>query len=62
MRSLGRLAQNLDDLRSLVQRLIAKGMRIEFLEEHLVFTSEDSPMANLMSPRPWAPSPNSNAR
>jgi hypothetical protein len=46
--SMDRLARNLDDLRSLVQKLTNKGVRIEFLKEPLVFTGEDSPMANLM--------------
>jgi DNA invertase Pin-like site-specific DNA recombinase len=46
--SMDRLARNLDDLRSLVQKLTRKGVRIEFVKEHLVFTGEDSPMANLM--------------
>jgi DNA invertase Pin-like site-specific DNA recombinase len=43
-----RLARNLDDLRALVQRLTRKGVRVEFVKEHLLFTGEDSPMANLM--------------
>jgi DNA invertase Pin-like site-specific DNA recombinase len=42
-----RLARNLDDLR-LVQGLTRKGVRVEFVKESLVFTGEDSPMANLM--------------
>jgi DNA invertase Pin-like site-specific DNA recombinase len=46
--SMDRLARNLDDLRSLVQKLTAKGVRVEFVKEGLVFTGEDSPMANLM--------------
>jgi DNA invertase Pin-like site-specific DNA recombinase len=46
--SMDRLARNLDDLRSLVQKLTKKGVRIEFVKEHLVFTGEDSPLANLM--------------
>ena len=46
--SMDRLARNLDDLRSLVQTLTRKGVRVEFLKEGLVFTGEDSPMANLM--------------
>jgi DNA invertase Pin-like site-specific DNA recombinase len=46
--SMDRLARNLDDLRSLVHKLTTKGVRIEFLKEHLVFTGEDSPLANLM--------------
>jgi DNA invertase Pin-like site-specific DNA recombinase len=46
--SMDRLARNLDDLRRVVQGLTARGVRIEFVKEHLVFTGEDSPMANLM--------------
>ncbi|WP_139004028.1 recombinase family protein [Arthrobacter crystallopoietes] len=46
--SMDRLARNLDDLRSLVQKLTRKGVRVEFVKEGLVFTGEDSPMANLM--------------
>src|SRR5215211_4372385 len=46
--SMDRLARNLDDLRRIVQTLTNKGVRIEFVKEHLVFTGEDSPMANLM--------------
>ncbi len=40
---------NLDDLRRLVQKAdSARRAHREFLEEGLVFTGEDSPMANLM--------------
>jgi DNA invertase Pin-like site-specific DNA recombinase len=46
--SMDRLARNLDDLRRLVQNLTQKGVRVEFVNEHLTFTGEDSPMANLM--------------
>jgi len=46
--SMDRLARNLDDLRRLVQSLTQRGVRIEFVKEHLIFTGEDSPMANLM--------------
>ncbi len=46
--SMDRLARNLDDLRSLVQKLTKRGIRIAFIKEHLMFTGEDSPMANLM--------------
>jgi len=46
--SMDRLARNLDDLRRIVQTLTARGVRIEFVKEHLTFTGEDSPMANLM--------------
>lgn len=46
--SMDRLARNLDDLRRLVQGLTQRGVCIEFVKEHLTFTGEDSPMANLM--------------
>ena len=46
--SMDRLARNLDDLRRIVQMLTQRGMQIEFVKEHLSFTREDSPMANLM--------------
>ena len=42
------LARNLDDLRRLVQLLTTRGVRITFLKEHLTFTGEDTPMAQLM--------------
>jgi DNA invertase Pin-like site-specific DNA recombinase len=42
-----RLARNLNDLRSLVQTLTRKEVRVEFVKESLVFTGE-TPMANLM--------------
>ena len=41
--SMDRLARNLDDLRRVVQGLTERGIQIEFLKEHLVFTGEDSP-------------------
>jgi DNA invertase Pin-like site-specific DNA recombinase len=46
--SMDRLARNLDDLRRIVRTLTDRGVRIEFVKEHLVFTGEDSPMASLM--------------
>jgi DNA invertase Pin-like site-specific DNA recombinase len=46
--SMDRLARNLDDLRRIVQTLTNRGVRIEFVKEHLSFTGEDSPMASLM--------------
>lgn len=46
--SMDRLARNLDDLRRMVQTLTQRGIRIEFVQEHLLFTGEDSPLANLM--------------
>lgn len=46
--SMDRLARNLDDLRKLVKTFTSKGVKIEFLKENLIFTGEDSPMANLL--------------
>ena len=46
--SLDRLARNLDDLRKIVHTLTQKGIQIQFIKENLIFTGEDSPMANLM--------------
>jgi DNA invertase Pin-like site-specific DNA recombinase len=46
--SMDRLARNLDDLRRIVQQLTKRSIKIEFIKEHLTFTGEDSPMANLM--------------
>lgn len=46
--SMDRLARNLDDLRRLVQLLTGRGVRVEFVKEHLTFTGEDSPMSNLL--------------
>ncbi|MEO8284311.1 MAG: recombinase family protein [Pseudarthrobacter sp.] len=46
--SMDRLARNLDELRALVHGLTREGVRVEFVKEGLVFTGEDSPMANLM--------------
>jgi len=46
--SMDRLDRNLDDLRSLVQTLKRRGVRVEFVKESLVFAGKDSPMANLL--------------
>jgi DNA invertase Pin-like site-specific DNA recombinase len=46
--SMDRLARNLGDLLHLVQSLTDRGVAVEFLKEHLVFTGEDSPVATLM--------------
>jgi len=46
--SMDRLARNLDDLRSIVRTLTARGVRVEFVKEQLSFTGDDSPMANLL--------------
>jgi DNA invertase Pin-like site-specific DNA recombinase len=46
--SMDRLARNLDDLRKLVNLFTAKKVKIQFIKENLLFTGEDSPMANLL--------------
>ena len=46
--SMDRLARNLDDIRRIVQDLTNRGVRIEFVKEHLTFTGDDSPMSHLM--------------
>ena len=46
--SMDRLARNLDDLRHLVKNLTDKGIRVEFVKEHLTFTGDDSPLATLL--------------
>lgn len=46
--SMDRLARNLDDLRTRIQSLTKKGIRIEFVKERLAFSGEDCPTANLM--------------
>ena len=46
--SMDRLARNLTDLRQLVDELTDRGVAVEFVKEHLTFTGEDSPMANLL--------------
>lgn len=46
--SMDRLARNLDDLRAVVRELTSRGVRVEFVKEGLVFTGDDSPMANLL--------------
>lgn len=46
--SMDRLARNVDDLRRLVRSLTERGVRVEFMKEHLNFTGGDSPMADMM--------------
>jgi DNA invertase Pin-like site-specific DNA recombinase len=46
--SLDRLARNLDDLRKIVYNLTNKGVVVEFVKEHLIFTSDDSAMGRLL--------------
>ena len=46
--SLDRLARNLDDLRQMVNALTQRGIKVEFIQENLVFTGDDSPLSHLM--------------
>ena len=46
--SMDRLARNLGDMRKLVYDLTSRHIAIKFVKEQLTFTSEDSPMANLL--------------
>jgi DNA invertase Pin-like site-specific DNA recombinase len=48
VRSVGRLARNLDDRRLTVQSLTSRGVRVQFVKEGLVFAGGDSPMASLL--------------
>ena len=46
--SMDRLARNLDDLRRIVLGLTERGVVVEFVKEHLTFTSEDNAMSKLL--------------
>jgi DNA invertase Pin-like site-specific DNA recombinase len=46
--SMDRLARNVDDLRRIVLGQTRRRVRIQFIKENLIFTGEESPMANLM--------------
>ncbi len=46
--SMDRLARNLLDLRTMVQELTERGVRVEFLKEALTFTGDDTPMSRLL--------------
>lgn len=46
--SMDRLARNLDDLRSIVQKLTKAKIKVKFVKENLEFSGENSPMANLL--------------
>jgi DNA invertase Pin-like site-specific DNA recombinase len=43
-----RLARNLDDLRRVVRELTSQGVHVQFVKEQLMFTGEDTAMANLL--------------
>jgi DNA invertase Pin-like site-specific DNA recombinase len=46
--SMDRLARNIDDLRGMVKGLTARGVKVQFMKENLIFTGEDSPLSNLL--------------
>jgi len=46
--SMDRLARNLDDLRRLVRGMTDRKVQVRFVKENLLFTGDDSPMANLL--------------
>lgn len=46
--SMDRLARNLDDLRNIVKTLTARGVKIHFVKEGLVFSGDDSAMSTLL--------------
>ena len=46
--SIDRLARNLKDLQSIVEKLTDKGISVHFHKEHLIFESNTSPMHKLM--------------
>ena len=46
--SMDRLARKLDDLRKIVLGLTERGVVVEFVKEHLTFTTEDNAMSKLL--------------
>ena len=46
--SMDRLARNVDDLRRIVLSETRRGVCVRFVKENLIFTGDESPMANLM--------------
>ena len=46
--SMDRLARNLDDLRSVVRTLTARGVAVHFAKEQLTFTGEDTALGTLL--------------
>ena len=46
--SMDRLARNLMDLRGIVERLVEKGVAVQFVKEGQTFTGKRDPMATLM--------------
>lgn len=48
VRSMDRLARNLEDLRRIVRELTATGVRVQFVKEQFTLTGEDTAMATLL--------------
>ncbi len=48
VRSMDRLARNLDDLRQLVRRLTQRDISIRFIKENLIFKGDDALMSTLL--------------
>lgn len=46
--SMDRLARNLQDLLAIVNDLTKRGVRVEFVKEHLTFSGDDAPMSKLL--------------
>lgn len=46
--SMERLARNLDDFRDIVRKLTQKGVKVQFIKENLIFSGDDSAMAQLL--------------
>lgn len=46
--SMDRLARNLSDMRAIVDQVIGKGARVEFVKEHLTFDGTNDSMSQLM--------------
>lgn len=46
--SMDRLARNLFDLRSIVNKLIKNKIQVQFIKENLTFSDQENPMSNLM--------------
>lgn len=46
--SMDRLARNVKDLRAMIDRVVERGIAIQFIKEKLVFSKKQCPIANLM--------------
>jgi DNA invertase Pin-like site-specific DNA recombinase len=46
--SMDRLARNLVDLRTMVEALTGRGVRVQFVKENLIFTGDDTSAAKLL--------------